>query len=231
MHPTKKTKVLLADSHLIFLEGLRCLLDGKFEVGAYAHDGGTMVQLARRLRPALVISEVNLPVMSGIEVAQKFQQEDIPAKIVFLTMSAEMEIVMRAFRAGGSGYVLKQSGRGELLQAIEEVLAGRTYVTPRIARDVVGAAIHSASPFENAGGAPLTKRQAEVLRLVARGKTMKEVASDLGISTRTAEAHKYQMMEHLKVRTVPELIQHGIALGFVEMPQRVAQRVAMPGHF
>lgn len=222
----KKTNVILADGHLIFLEGLRRLLEERFEVAACAQEGGELLLHARKARPELIVCEVELPGISGAEAVQTLQSEQNPARVIFLSMFRDMETVMRAFRAGGAGYVMKQSGCSELLLAMDEVLAGRTYVTSRIARDVVGAAINSASPFEGAGGALLTKRQMEVLRLVARGKTMKEVASELGISTRTAEAHKYQMMDHLNVRTVPELIQQGIALGFVEVPQRLAMTLA-----
>lgn len=225
----KRTSVILADEHLILLEGLRRLLEERFEIFGSVQNGAELMQLARKSRPDMIVTEVNLPGVSGTEAVQKLQQEQNPAKVVFLTMFGGMDIVLRAFRSGGGGYVLKQSACSELVLAMDEVLAGRTYITPRIARDVVGVAIHSSS-FGSAANGPLTKRQAEVLRLVAQGKTMKEVAAELGISTRTAEAHKYQMMDHLNVRTVPELIQQGIGLGFVDVPQPARYAAALGGH-
>lgn len=228
----KNPRLILADAHLILLEGLQRLLAERFEIAGVVQSGANLLQAARKLRPDVIVSEVQLPVMSGVEVAETLQSEKNPARVMFLAASGEMDAVLRAFRAGGCGYVLKHSASSELISAIEEVFRGKTYVTPRIAAEFAGVVIKSAKDGGSRNGngsrgaglaTPLTKRQIEVMRLVAQGKTMKEVAFVLGISTRTAEAHKYQMMDHLGVRSVPELIQQGIVMGIVGMPcmQRV----------
>lgn len=215
----KHPRILLADDHRIFLDGLRNLLAPKFEIVGLAPNGEMLLQLARRLKPELIVSDIGMPQKTGLEAAEVLALEKHPARIVFLTMQSETAVVKRAFRAGVAGYVTKNDAGTELIFAIEEVLAGRTYISPYIATGMVNHWVSgSAVEQEEMRTETLfTPRQMEVLRLIADGKTMKEVAAVLGISPRTAEVHKYQMMERLKVHTVPELIRCGIRNGIIDV--------------
>lgn len=205
----KHPLVLIADDHRIVLEGLGQLLAPSCTVVGLASDGNELLALGRKTRPDLIISDIDMPGLTGPDAVAQLGHENITPKVIYLTMLADMETAVSVFRAGAAGYILKHSAGHELLDAIPEVLAGRVYITPRIAKQMIGACLRPSG----ATGLPrtsVTPRQAEVLRLIARGLTMKEVAAALNISKRTAEAHKYQMMEHLGLRTVPELIQYGI---------------------
>jgi len=181
--------VLLADDHQILLEGLRELLDNTFKVVGCASSGRELVALALSLKPDVVVTDINMPDLNGVEAVQKIRNAGLTSKAVFLTMLDDAKIAMKAFQAGGivAGYVLKNSAGTELVTAIQEVLSGRSYITPRISRDLLREWCDKMEPLPEG----ITARQTEVLRLIAQGKTMKEVASLLDISTRTAEAHKY----------------------------------------
>src|SRR5215831_6261952 len=213
-----KTRVLLADDHQILLEGLKQVLERKFEVVACAPSGTQLIALALRLKPQVIVTDIGMPDIDGIEAIRKLRAAGLKSKVVFLTMLGDPMIALRALQAveGSVGYVLKNSAGDELISAIEEVLAGRTYITPRITHDVLQVCLKN-SKLE-VGTPGLTVRQTEVLRLVAQGKTMKEVAAALNISTRTAEAHKYQMMQQLGLRTVAQLVQYAIQEELVTLP-------------
>jgi DNA-binding NarL/FixJ family response regulator len=204
----KAIRVVLADDHEILLEGLRELLSRSFTVVGCANSGRQLVSLALRHKPEIVVTDINMPDVNGIEAVQQIRDTKLNTRAVFLTILHDAGTAMKAFRAGGfaAGYVLKNSAGAELVTAIHEVLAGRSYMTPRITRDVLLNWCATAEPVP--GG--ITPRQVEVLRLIAQGKTMKEVASLLAISTRTAEAHKYQMMDHLGFRTSAQLIRFAV---------------------
>jgi DNA-binding NarL/FixJ family response regulator len=210
--PNKPIRVVLADDHEILLEGLRELLNKTFNVVGCATGGRELVALALQHKPEIVVTDINMPDLDGVAT-----------RAVFLTMLQDAKVAMKAFRAGGfiAGYVLKNSAGKELVTAIEEVSAGRSYITPRITRDVLREWCGTAEPLPEG----VTPRQTEVLRLIAQGKTMKEVASALNISTRTAEAHKYQMMEHLGFRTTAQLIRFAVQQGL--LPVRTSS--ALPG--
>ena len=205
-----KTRVLLADDHQILLDGLKEVLERRFHVVACATSGSQLVSLALRHKPQVIVTDIGMPDMDGIEAVRKVRAAGLKPKVVFLTMLGDPMIAVRAFQAveGPVGYVMKNSAGDELICAIDEVLAARTYITPRITHEVLQVCLKNAK--RDAGPPGLTLRQTEVLRLVAQGKTMKEVAAALNISTRTAEAHKYQMMQQLGVRSIAQLVQFAI---------------------
>jgi DNA-binding NarL/FixJ family response regulator len=211
-----KTRVLLADDHTIVAEGLRSLLESEFEFVGTVGDGRALLEAARNLKPDVIVADISMPLLNGLDAARQLKRDGVKAKIVFLTMHAEAQLAAEAFRAGASGYVLKSSAGEELIAAIHEVAKGRAYVTPLITKDVlsflIGAARQGRQP-----AVKLTPRQREVLQLVAEGRTMKEVASILNISVRTVESHKYEMMEALGVQTNAELVQYAIKIGLVSV--------------
>jgi DNA-binding NarL/FixJ family response regulator len=204
-----RPRLLLADDHTMFSQGLQSLLEDEFDLVGAVADGHALVEAARRLNPDVIIVDISMPVMNGLDAVRQLQKQGVTAKVIFLTMHADDRLLAEAFKCGGSGYVLKQSAGEELIAGIRQVLAGNKYVTPLIASEWA----------ENVGKRvgetklTLTPRQREVLQLVIEGCTMKEIATRLGISTRTAESHKYEMMDGLGVETTAELIQYAVKLG------------------
>lgn len=219
-----KTKVLLADDHTIVAEGLRSLLEGEFELVGSVSDGRALLEAARNLNPDVIVADISMPLLNGLDAARQLKRDGATAKIVFLTMHAEAQLAAEAFRAGASGYLLKSSAGEELIAAIHEVTKGRAYVTPLITKDVLSFLIGAARQPEQPA-IKLTPRQREVLQLVAEGRTMKEIASILNISTRTVESHKYEMMETLGVQTNAELVQYAIKLGLVSVAPAPGERL------
>jgi DNA-binding NarL/FixJ family response regulator len=207
----KRTRILLADDHKMFAQGLQSLLEDEFELVGTVENGQALVEAAGQLRPDVIVVDISMPLMNGLDAIRKLKEQGATAKVIFLTMHADDRLLAEAFRCGGSGYVLKQSAGEELILAIKQVLGGHKYVTPLLAKEW-------AADFskESDGKRTLTPRQREVLRLVIEGCTMKEVASRMGISTRTAESHKYEMMEGLGVDNTSELIQYAIKIGLTE---------------
>jgi len=210
----KKTRVLLADDHKIVLEGLRSLLEPEFEIVGAVEDGRTLVAKAKRLSPDVVVADISMPGLNGIDAARQIRKNDARIKIVFLTMHSEVSYAAEAFEAGASGFVLKHSAPQELITAIREAVQGRTYVTPMIAGALIDAYQKGASRKENSKN-ELSPRQREVLQLLAEGKSVKEIAALLDISTRTTEFHKYRMMEQLNIKTSAELVQYAVKHGIV----------------
>ena len=205
-----RPKLLLADDHTMFSQGLQSLLEDEFELVGAVGDGQALVEAARKLLPDAVIVDISMPVMNGFDAVRQMRKEGVAAKIVFLTMHADDRLLAEAFRCGGTGYVLKQSAGEELIACIRQVLAGHKYVTPLIASEW---AEDVSKRIQGTQKLTLTPRQREVLQLVIEGCTMREIATRLGISTRTAESHKYEMMEGLGVETTAELIQYAVKLG------------------
>jgi len=210
----KKTRVLLADDHKVVLEGLRSLLEPEFEIVGAVEDGRTLVAKAKRLSPDVVVADISMPGLNGIDAARQIRKNDARIKIVFLTMHSEVSYAAEAFEAGASGFVLKHSAPQELITAIREAVQGRTYVTPMIAGALIDAYQKGASRKENSKN-ELSPRQREVLQLLAEGKSVKEIAALLDISTRTTEFHKYRMMEQLNIKTSAELVQYAVKHGIV----------------
>jgi DNA-binding NarL/FixJ family response regulator len=211
-----KTRVLLADDHTIVAEGLRSLLEGEFEFVGTVGDGRALLEAAQKLKPDVIVADISMPLLNGLDAARQLKRDGVTAKIIFLTMHTEAQFAAEAFRAGASGYVLKSSAGEELITAIHEVIKGRAYVTPLITRDVLSFLMDAAQMTEQSAFR-LTPRQREVLQLIAEGRTMKEIASILNISVRTVESHKYEMMEALGVQTNAELVQYAIKIGLVSV--------------
>jgi DNA-binding NarL/FixJ family response regulator len=205
----KKPRLLLADDHRIVLEGLRGLLEPEFEIAGAVSDGPSLVAEARRLGPDVVVADISMPGLNGIEAARQIRAADERIRVVFLTMHADAGYAAGALEAGASGFVLKHSAPQELIHAIRDALQGRTYLTPAIAAELKGAK----RPGGPAMG--LSPRQREVLQLLAEGKSTKEVAALLTISARTVEFHKYRMMEQLRIKTTAELVQYAIRHGLL----------------
>ena len=205
-----RPRLLLADDHIMFSQGLQRLLEDEFDLVGAVGDGQALVEAAGRLKPDVIIVDISMPVMNGFDAVRQLKRKGETAKIIFLTMHADDRMLAEAFRCGGSGYVLKQSAGEELIAGIRKVLAGQKYVTPLIATEW---AEDISKRVQGTHKLTLTPRQREVLQLVIEGCTMKEIATRLGISTRTAESHKYEMMEGLGVETTAELIQYAVKLG------------------
>jgi len=210
----KRITVLLADDHAIVVEGLRRVLDPEFEVVGVAADGRVMVKAARKLKPDLIVADVSMPRLNGIEAARQIRKTDPKVKIIFLSMHPDVVYVSEALQAGGSAYVLKSSAGFEILAAIREVLQGRAYVTPSIDKSSLEAQIKRDQRARQTLHR-LSPRQREVLQLVAEGQSSKQIAEILRISPRTAEFHRYRAMESLGLHTLAELVQYAIKHGMV----------------
>lgn len=210
-----RPRVLLADDHPIVAEGLRSLLSARFDVVGVVEDGQALLEAARSLKPDVVVADISMPLVNGIEATRRLQQEQPQIKVVILTMHREGAYARRALEAGAAGYVLKVSAADELLAAVEAALAGTTYVTPELAGALDGRAAQRPRGSHDAAAA-LTPRQREILQLVAAGKTAKETGAILGISARTVESHKYELMEALGLERSAELVQYAVKLGLVE---------------
>lgn len=209
----KRARVLLADDHRIVAEGLRSLLEDAFDLVGTVGDGHALLEAAAALNPDVIVCDIAMPMLNGLDAVRQLKRNGSTAKIVFLTMYSDVDLAAEAFRAGACGYVLKHSAGEDLVTAIRDALHGRTYVTPLLPRDVADGA--SGRPT---GASKLTPRQRQVLQLVAEGRTMKEIATILSVSTRTAETHKYQMMQTLGCRTTADLVRYAMAAGIVPMP-------------
>ncbi len=210
----KRARVLVADDHRILAEGLRSLLEPEFELVGIVEDGRTLVTRAQELFPDVIVADITMPLLNGIEAVGQLKKADIPAKVVFLTMHQDVTYAAKAFELGASGFVLKHSAPSELVTAIREALAGRTYVTPLIAGELMQAYRDGAHQRQDPT-ANLTSRQREVLQLFAEGRSAKEVAAILQISPRTAEFHKASIMKMLGLRTTAELAQYAIRHGII----------------
>jgi DNA-binding NarL/FixJ family response regulator len=209
-----KIKVVLADDHAVVAEGLRALLKDTFDLVGLVHDGRALVEAVEKLRPDVIVTDISMPLLNGLDAIRQIRSRRPDARIIVLTMHPDTHLAAEAFRAGVSGYLLKVSPGEELIKAICEVAQGRSYVTTLLAKDLINLLMEaSAAPRE--GGGPLTPRQREVLQLIAEGRTMKEVAAILHISPRTAESHKYGIMQALGVETTAELVQSAIRMKLV----------------
>lgn len=202
------TKVLLADDHAVVAQGLESLLKKSFDLVGVVHDGHALVDAAEKLRPDVIVTDISMPGLNGLDAIGQIRARRPGAKIVVLTMHRDTQLAVEAFRAGASGYVLKVSPAEELIRAIAEVAEGKGYVTSLLAKDLIAILLEARGQASD--GSPLTPRQREVLQLIAEGRTMKEVAAILNISPRTAESHKYEIMQVLGVETTAALIQYAI---------------------
>lgn len=211
-----RATVLLADDHAIVAEGLASLLRGEFTLVGTAANGAQLLEAARRLRPDVIVTDLTMPGLSGIEALRQLKADGLAAHVVVLTMHADANLAAEALRAGAAGFVVKHSAGEELIAAIRAVLRGRRYVTPGLAEDVLATL---AEPRATGAGT-LTPRQRDVVRLLAQGRTMKEIAAALGLSSRTVETHKYQGMAALGLKTTAELIRYALEHGLTSPSER-----------
>ena len=207
------TTVLLADDHTIVAEGLEGLLKDRFKLVGRVRDGRALLEAADHLRPDVIVTDISMPLLNGLDAVRKIKVSLPKTKVVVLTMHADSQLAVQAFRAGASAYLLKMSSGEELVRAIDEVLQGRVYLSPLISKDLISVMLEAKG---NPGRkSQLTPRQREVLQLIAEGRTMREIASIMNISPRTAETHKYAMMEILGADTTASLIQYALRLKLV----------------
>lgn len=205
----KRARVLIADDHTILAEGLRGLLEPQFEVVGIAEDGRSLLAAAQELHPDVVVLDISMPLLNGIEAARQLRKHHPGVHIVFLTMHPDVALIKEAFRTGARAYVLKRAASSELVTAIREVLRGRAYLTPLVTKDTLDSLLAEAARPERSL-APLTARQREVLQLLAEGRSVKEIAAILNVATKTVEFHKYSIMDQLGLRTIAELTQYAI---------------------
>jgi DNA-binding NarL/FixJ family response regulator len=200
-----RTRILLADDHLVVLQGLRKILDRpEFEVVGAARDGRELVEAAARLKPDVIIADISMPLLNGIEAVRQIRKQDPAAKVIFLSMHPEAIYAVEAMKAGASGYLVKSADDEELIAAIKKVLGGGTYITPSLAERVLSRLQAPRLSLQETGDT-LTERQREVLQLLAEGKQVKEIAAVLKISNKTVEFHKSRIKAALGIRTVAEL--------------------------
>jgi DNA-binding NarL/FixJ family response regulator len=211
--PTRRARILLADDHSLVAAGLRSMLEVTYDVVGTVNNGRDLLQAAQRLHPDVVLLDISMPELNGIEAARQLRKLVPQARLIFVTMHTDATIVREALRAGGSGYVAKQSAPKELAAAIEEVLQGHTYLTPLVTRDLVDEALALEGPAVPFG--KLTARQREVLQLVAEGRTNKEIAATLGISTKTVEFHRAGIVSALRLNSTADLVKYAIRHGLV----------------
>jgi len=199
-------RVLLADDHALLLGAFEKLLAAECEIVGQASDGRALVAAAEKLKPDVIVLDIAMPLLNGLEAGRQIKRKLPDVKLVFLTMNEDPELAAEAFRSGASAYLLKRSAASELTTAIREVMNGRSYVTPLITSGMVGSLLKK----KDGGEADLTPRQREVLQLLAEGHSMKEVASLLNLTPRTVAFHKYEMMKRLNVNSTAELIQYAV---------------------
>ena len=211
-----RPRILMADDHAIVLAGLRKLVESEGEVVGMVEDGRALVEAAQQLRPDIVLLDISMPLLNGLDAARQISKLVPESKLIFLTMHATPTYATEAFKAGASGYLIKRSAAVELKQAIQAVMRGQHYMTPLITKDVLAATLQS---LEGQLSKPLvtslTPRQREVLQLVAEGKGTKAIASILNISVKTVEFHKFRIMSELDLHSTAELIKYAISEGLV----------------
>ena len=204
----RRPRVLLADDHRLLREAFAQLLQPGCDVVGAVADGRALLAAAQELRPDIVVLDIAMPLLNGLDAARQLKGLLPEVRLIFLTVSEDPEVAAEAFRVGASGYLLKNSAASELFQAIQEVSQGRSYVTPLATQGLVGSLIRDPGPAQGTG--QLSMRQREVLQLLAEGRTMKEIAHILAITPRTVAFHKYRMMEDLGIKTSAELVRFAI---------------------
>lgn len=212
MSTTTPPRVLLADDHTLVLEGFRRIVEQRCEVVGAVEDGRALLEAAVRLRPDLILLDISMPLLNGVDAGRQIKKLLPDVKLIFVTMHADPAYVSEAFKAGASAYLLKRSAARELDQAIEAVLKGQYFVTSLLTREIVtGLSSEEGGMFSQRQ--ELTPRQREVLQLIAEGRTIKEIAALLNISPKTVEFHKAQIIFHLNLRTTAELTKYALAHG------------------
>jgi len=204
----KKPSIILADDHTILLDALRNLVEPEFDVVALCSNGRELIKAATELNPAMIVLDISMPMMNGLNAGQRLKKTLPAVKLVYLTMNQDPEMASEAFRLGASAYLLKTSAGSELIRALREVLLGGTYITPLMTEGMAGSFVQNFKSRKNTQ--QLTLRQREVLQLLAEGLSMKEAAFILNVSPRTVAFHKYTMMDHLNIKSSAELIEYAM---------------------
>ena len=207
-----KHRIVLADDHAIVLDGLRRILEPEFAVVGIAADGRQLVRVIEEFKPEVAVADISMPLLNGLDALRQCKAAHLRTKFVFLTASLDVGLATEAFRLGAAGYVLKQAAAEELAGAIREASAGRTYITPLIASDVLQ---NLMNPSEAPGQSQLTNREREVLQLLAEGKTLKEIGAVLNVSPRTVEFHKNNIAAKTGLHTTAELARYAARHGLV----------------
>ena len=206
-----KPRVLLADDHRMVAEGLKGLLAEEFDLAGMVEDGRALVKAARELRPDVIVADISMPHLNGIDALAQLKRDNPKVRVVFLTMHRDVAYARRALEAGALGFVLKHSAPAELVLALHAALQGRTFISPDLAAEV----FRSRNDKKADPMATMTPRQREILQLLAEGKSAKEIGSALGISARTVEDHKYRLMESLGIENSAELVHFAIKHGLL----------------
>ena len=214
-----KIRILLADDHKIMREGLKALIDKQpdMEVAAETQDGLTTVRLAQKLLPQIIIMDIGMPEMNGIDATRQIVSENRDIKIIALSMHSDRRFVLEMLKAGASGYLLKDSAFEELVTAVHTVMANQPYLSPKVTDIVVKEYLHNLPANDKNVFTILTVREREVLQLLAEGKSTKQIASTLNLSVKTVETHRQQIMEKLEIRTVAELTKYAIREGITSL--------------
>jgi DNA-binding NarL/FixJ family response regulator len=210
-----KPRVLIADDHALVAEGLKSLLADQYEVIGISPNGRRLLVDASTLRPDIIVLDIGMPELNGIDAALQLGKLVPEAKLVFVTQQIDIQYLRAAFRAGGVGYVAKQSAAHELLIAMKRALAGAVYVTPLLKDVFPDLSLRELRQSSDVFAKELTTRQREVLQLVAEGKTIKEISASLEISSKTVEFHKNALMNELGLRTTAELTRYAVSRGIV----------------
>lgn len=205
-----RPRVLLADDHRMFVAGLKTLLDTDFDIIGAVYDGSALVREAQALRPALVVADVSMPELSGIEATRLIHQTLPDLKIVLLTMHSDPQLAREAFSAGAAAYVLKRDAPDVLIKAMRQVLSGKR----GIVADQQRGAAKAPSPRGNPHGSDLSSRQIQILRLISEGYAQKQIAAQLHISPKTVEFHKYKLMRQLGVQSTAQLVAIAVRKGW-----------------
>ena len=207
----KRTRAIIADDHAMMLDGLRRILEPETDIIASAADGHELVDLVQQHKPDLVVADIGMPVLNGLDSLRKIRERGLKARFVFLTGNLDVGLATQAVRLGASGYVLKQAASEELVTAVRAAQAGQTYITPRIAAEVLQGLMVGAK----SEGPVLTAREREVLQLLAEGRTLKEAAMVLNVSPRTIEFHRNNIADKTGLRTTAELARYAVREGLV----------------
>jgi DNA-binding NarL/FixJ family response regulator len=203
-----RVKILIADDHTLVAEACAKLLEPEFEVLGTVRDGKALLEAAAQLKPDVIVADIAMPVMNGLDACEQIKKQVKSTKIIYLTMNEDKDLAAEAFRRGASGYILKASAFAELTQAVHAVIKNKSYVSPLITRDLVSLLI--LADRKTPGREKLTERQKQVVQLLAEGRAMKEVAAILNITTRTVAFHKYRIMALLGLKNNAELVQYAI---------------------
>ena len=209
----KRPRILLADDHKIVTEGLKGLLEPEFELVGIVEDGRALLAAAKKLLPDVIVADISMPLLNGIDSVRQIKKSHNDIKVVFLTMHPDVTYAVSAFEAGASGYVLKHSAPTELVTAIRSALNGKTFVTPLLAGEFMQYTRARATQRDES--TRLTERQREIVQLLAEGKSAKEIATVLNISSRTVEFHKYRIMKDLGLNSAAELVQYAVRHGII----------------